>query len=255
MKIVSWNVNGLRSIIRKCVFYSFVDNIDPDIICIQECRSLPEQIKLDTSFLEKYPFQIWNNPSVKKGYSGTVIFSKISPKKTFKGIGIYEHDQEGRVITIEFDKYFIVNVYVPNSKSDLSRLNYRINEWDISFRNYLINLELIKPVIVTGDFNTIHNELLDIYNPKIKNSPGSTEQEKKSFGYYLEQFIDTFRHMNPLSKKYTYWSNMGKCREKNFGWRIDYFLISKELSDTIIQADILDTITGSDHAPCVLEVQ
>jgi exodeoxyribonuclease-3 len=252
MKIVSWNVNGLRSIVKKNLFYSFVDSHDADVICIQESRCLPEQIKLDSSFLEKYPFQIWNSPHIKKGYSGTVIFSKILPNKSFKGIGIHEHDQEGRVITVEFDSFFLVNVYVPNSKSDLSRLHYRINEWDYSFREYLINLDSIKSVIITGDFNSIINERLDIHNPKIKNVAGATEEEKKSICKYLDHFVDSFRYTNPTIRKYSWWSNFGKSREKNNGWRIDYFFLSKCLEKNILVSDILDSVMGSDHAPCVL---
>jgi exodeoxyribonuclease-3 len=252
MKIVSWNVNGLRSIVKKNLFYSFVDSHDADVICIQESRCLPEQIKLDSSFLEKYPFQIWNSPHIKKGYSGTVIFSKILPNKSFKGIGIHEHDQEGRVITVEFDSFFLVNVYVPNSKSDLSRLHYRINEWDHSFREYLINLDQNKPVVITGDFNSIINERLDIHNPKIKNVAGATEEEKKSICKYLDHFVDSFRYTNPTIRKYSWWSNFGNSRQKNNGWRIDYFLVSKCLEKNILVADILDSVMGSDHAPCLL---
>jgi len=252
MKIISWNVNGLRSLIKKDLFYSFVEFHDPDVICIQESRCLPGQIKLIDSFLEKYPFQIWNNPHIKKGYSGTIIFSKIKFNKSFKGIGIHEHDQEGRVITVEFESLFLVNVYVPNSKSDLSRLNYRVNEWDFSFRNYLINLESNKSVVVTGDFNSIINKDLDIHNPKIKNVAGATEDEKNSINKYLEYFIDTFRYINPGIKKYSWWSNFSNSRQKNNGWRIDYFFVSKKLENNIVNSDILDYVTGSDHAPCIL---
>jgi exodeoxyribonuclease-3 len=252
MKIISWNVNGLRSIIKKECFYSFVDSQNPDVICIQESRCLPEQVQLNSSFLEKYPFQIWNSPHVKKGYSGTAIFSRIVPKRSFKGIGIHDHDQEGRVITVEFDSFFLVNVYVPNSKSDLSRLNYRINEWDSSFREYLINLDSIKPVVITGDFNSIINKEIDIHNPKIKNVAGVTDEEKKSIEKYLEYFIDSFRYNNPGIKKFSWWSNFGKSREKNNGWRIDYFFVSKYLEKNILVADILDSVIGSDHAPCLL---
>ena len=254
MKIISWNVNGIRSITKKNVFYSFIENTKPDIICLQEVRATPDQIILQDSFIKEYPFQIWNNPHIKKGYSGTAIFSKIKPKKIFKGIGIEEHDQEGRVLTLEFNEYFLVNVYVPNSKTDLSRLSYRINEWDVSFRDYVMNLELIKPTIVTGDFNSIHNDQIDIHNPKIKNAAGATLEEKQSFNKFLEYFIDSFRYFNPTVKKFSWWSNMGKSREKNNGWRIDYFLVSKQLIDSIMNADILDTITGSDHAPCFLHL-
>jgi exodeoxyribonuclease-3 len=252
MKIISWNVNGLRSIIKKGDFYSLVESESPDIICIQESRCLPEQITLEPSFLEKYPFRIWNNPLIKKGYSGTIIFSKIEFRKSFKGIGIHKHDQEGRVLTIELDDFFLVNVYVPNSKTDLSRLSYRINEWDSAFKEYLFNLESLKPIVVTGDFNTIHSSILDIHNPKIKNVAGATEEEKKSFDKYLEHFVDSFRYLNKKTKKYTWWSNFGKCRQNNIGWRIDYFLVSKQLIEKVAKSDILDTILGSDHAPCIL---
>jgi exodeoxyribonuclease III len=254
MKIISWNVNGLRSVIKKGKFYEFINEFNPDVLCIQESRCLPGDVKLTPTFLEQYSFQIWNYPHIKKGYSGTVIFSKCTPLRSFKGIGTPEHDDEGRVLTVEFESYFLVNVYVPNSKQDLSRLQYRINEWDSAFREYLINLDLLKPVVVTGDFNTIFDSSLDIHNPKIKNAAGATEQEKESFGKYFENFVDTFRYLNPTLRKYSWWSNFGKSREKNNGWRIDYFLASKNLTGRIITSDILDSVTGSDHAPCVLEI-
>jgi exodeoxyribonuclease-3 len=257
MKIISWNVNGIRSLLKKKLFYSFVDEYDPDIFCIQESRCLPEQIVLDESFLKKYSFQIWNNPHIKKGYSGTLIFSKIKPIRSFKGIGVDEHDQEGRVSTVEFETFFLVNVYVPNSKTDLSRLDYRVNSWDTAFRNFLINLEENKPVIVTGDFNSI-NESIDIHNTSILNNchaAGATREERDSFKKYLDHFTDAFRYFNPDLKKYSWWSNFGKCRERNLGWRIDYFLVSKKMLDSIISSDILDLVLGSDHAPCSLELK
>ena len=252
VKIISWNVNGMRSILKKDSFYPLIESESPDIICIQEVRATPEQVKLSEAFNKEYSFQVFNNPDTKKGYSGTAIFSKVKPIRFFKGIGIPEHDTEGRVLTIEFETYFIVNVYVPNSKTGLLRLEYRVNEWDSSFNNYLNNLEIEKPVVVCGDFNTICSEL-DIHNTKIirsDNSPGATSMEINSFkNNFLKTFVDSFRIKNPEKIKYSWWSNLGKSRQSNKGWRIDYFLVSKELK--FEDSDILDQVMGSDHAPCI----
>jgi exodeoxyribonuclease-3 len=249
MKIVSWNVNGLRSVLKKNAFYPFVNQTKPDMICIQECRATPEQFQFSPEFLEEYPVRIFNNPLEKKGYSGTAIFSKHVPIRSFKGIGVESLDREGRVLTFEFDDFFIVNVYVPNSKNDLSRLGYRVNEWDSSFRNFLVNLEIEKPVIICGDFNVVHRSI-DIHNPSIKNAPGMTSQERGSFNLLFETFIDSFRTLNPQMVKYSWWSNMGNSRANNKGWRIDYILTSKLIN--ILEADVLDSVTGSDHCPCYL---
>lgn len=252
VKIISWNVNGLRSIIKKGKFYEFVNEYNPDIICLQEVRATPDQVIFTSKFTSEYSFQIFNNPDIKKGYSGTSIFSKIKPIRCNKGIGIPNCDTEGRVITAEFEEYFIVTVYVPNSKQNLERIEYRINEWDLNFRNYLTNLEIEKPVIVCGDFNTIDSEI-DIYNKKnikLNNCPGATLLERNSFKLFLETFVDSFRFKNPEKIKYSWWSNLGKCREHNKGWRIDYFLVSKHIN--FKDSDILDQVLGSDHAPCIL---
>jgi exodeoxyribonuclease-3 len=254
MKIISWNINGIRSILKKDVLYPFISNNKPDIICFQEVRALPTQVKFEDSFNNTYPYRYWNNPLEKKGYSGTAIFSTFKPLNIINGIGIDEHDVEGRVITAEFDNYYLVNVYVPNSKMDLSRLDYRVNSWDTSFRNFVERLEKTKPVIVCGDFNSIHRETLDIWNPKIKKTAGVTPEEKQSFELYLNTFVDSFRFMNPEKIKYSWWSNMGKSRDKNNGWRIDYFLVSRLFTENIIESDILDHIHGSDHAPCLLTI-
>jgi exodeoxyribonuclease-3 len=249
MKVVSWNVNGLRSVLKKNTFYPFVDQVDPDIICIQECRATPEQLNFSQEFMDKYPVRVFNNPVEKKGYSGTAIFSKIKPIRSMKGIGNPWLDQEGRVITLEFESFFIINVYVPNTKNDLSRLGYRVNDWDPAFRNLLVNLEIEKPVIVCGDFNVVHKDI-DIHNPKIKNAPGMTHEERESFNLLFETFVDSFRIKNPQMIKYSWWSNMGNSRTNNKGWRIDYILTSKLLS--IDSADVMDSIMGSDHCPCYL---
>jgi len=253
VKIISWNVNGIRSILKKDSFYPLIELQKPDIICLQEVRATPDQINLSESFIKEYSFQVFNSPDTKKGYSGTAIFSKTKPVRYFKGIGIPDHDTEGRVITVEYGSFFIVNVYVPNSKTGLLRLGYRVNEWDTSFNNYLLNLEIEKPVIICGDFNTICSEL-DIHNKqiiKIGKSPGATSMEIDYFkSKFLKNFVDSFRLKNPQKIKYSWWSNMGKSRQNNKGWRIDYFLISKNLK--FEDSDILDEVTGSDHAPCVL---
>ena len=228
-KIISWNVNGIRSVLRKDAFYPMVSEYSPDIICLQEVRAIE-----------------------KKGYSGTGIFSKIKPIRVNNGLGNF--DIEGRVITAEYEDYFIVNVYVPNSKLDLSRLSYRIDEWDLTLRNYLLALQIEKPVIICGDFNIAYDNKLDLYNPKIKDTAGATENERNSFGKFLETFIDSFRVMNPEKIKFSWWSNLNNSRLNNHGWRIDYFLISPELINSIIEADILDKIMGSDHAPCLLVI-
>jgi exodeoxyribonuclease-3 len=243
-KIISWNVNGIRSILRKDTFYPMVSEYSPDIICLQEVRALPTQFILNESFMKDYPFQYFNNPTQKKGYSGVLVFSKIEPVNVFYGIGIPEHDQEGRVITLEFPEYFLVNVYVPNGGS---RFDYRVKEWDRSFREYLLGIK--KKVIICGDFNIAVNPI-DIHNPKIKNVAGVTVEERSNFNELLELFVDSFRKKNPKIIKFSWWSAITKARESNRGWRIDYFLVSKDFN--FMESDILDQVMGSDHAPCIL---
>ncbi len=243
-KLVSWNVNGLRACIGKG-FWDFFKEVDADIFCVQETKLQEGQIELELEGYEHY----WNY-AVKKGYSGTAIFTKIKPVSSSCGIGIEEHDNEGRVITLEFEEYFLVNVYTPNSKRELERLEYRM-KWEDDFRVYLKQLEQTKPVIICGDMNVAHQEI-DIKNPRSnKRSAGFTMEEREKFSELLAQgFVDTFRTLYPdKTEAYTWWSYMFKAREKNVGWRIDYFCVSEALKDRIEAAEIYSDIMGSDHCP------
>ncbi|ACL77611.1 exodeoxyribonuclease III [Ruminiclostridium cellulolyticum] len=251
-KLVSWNVNGLRACIGKG-FWDFFKEVDSDIFCIQETKLQEGQVELEQE-LEGYE-QYWNY-AVKKGYSGTAIFTKIKPVSSSCGIGIEEHDNEGRVITLEFDQYFLVNVYTPNSKRELERLEYRM-KWEDDFRIYLKQLEETKPVIICGDMNVAHKEI-DIKNPRSnKRSAGFTMEEREKFSELLEQgFVDSYRTLYPdKTGAYTWWSYMFKARERNVGWRIDYFCVSEVLKNIIEEADIYSEIMGSDHCPVGLTIK
>ena len=245
MKIISWNVNGIRAVLKKG-FLDFIDKEKPDIICIQETKASPEQVDLN---LEEYPYKYWNS-AIKKGYSGTAIFSKIKPITIENDLKIDKHDQEGRVICFELDNYYLVTVYTPNSKRDLTRLNYRYKEWDIDFLKYLKKLESKKPVIFCGDLNVAHKEI-DLKNPKSnKKNAGFTEQEREGFDNYVKAgFVDTFRMFNKGPDNYTWWSYMFNSRAKNVGWRIDYFCVSNAIKNKVHKAQILPDVMGSDHAP------
>ena len=251
MKIISWNVNGIRAVLKKG-FLEFVSKENPDIICIQETKASPEQVDLN---LENYPYKYWNS-AIKKGYSGTAIFSKIKPITIENDLKIEKHDQEGRVICFELDKYYLVTVYTPNSKRDLSRLNYRHKEWDIDFLKYLQKLESKKPVIFCGDLNVAHKEI-DLKNPKSnKKNAGFTEEEREGFENYVKAgFVDTFRMFNKDPDHYTWWSYMFNSRAKNVGWRIDYFCVSDIIKSKVQEARILPDVMGSDHAPILIEMQ
>ncbi len=250
MKIISWNVNGIRAVIKKG-FYDFVDEYQPDILCIQETKAHKEQVDLD---LSNYPYQYWNS-AVKKGYSSTAIFSKVKPLNIINDMGIEEHDQEGRVITMELDKYYLVTVYTPNSKRELLRLPYR-QKWDVDFLKYMKKLEKDKPVIFCGDLNVAHEEI-DLKNPKTNHfNPGFTDEERRGFSNIVEAgFIDTFRELNKDGGHYTWWSYMFQARKRDIGWRIDYFCISKILKSKLLDAYILKDVIGSDHAPVVMEIK
>ena len=221
----------------------------PDIICIQETKAHKEQVELS---LPNYPYQFWNS-AVKKGYSSTAIFSKIEPLNVKYDIGIEEHDQEGRVITLEFDNYYLVTVYTPNSKRELLRLEYR-QVWDKEFLKFIKNLEQQKPVIFCGDLNVAHKEI-DLKNPKTNRfNPGFTDEERSGFSNIVNSdFIDTFREFNKDGGHYTWWSYMFQARAKDIGWRIDYFCISKVLKENLKDSYILKDVLGSDHAPIVME--
>ena len=250
MKILSWNVNGIRAVIKKG-FYDYMNEINPDVICIQETKASPEQVDLK---LEDYKYKTWNSAE-KKGYSGTAVFSKIKPISINKGLNITKHYNEGRVICLEFDNYYLITVYTPNSKRDLSRLKYRYKEWDVDFLNYLKELEKLKPVIFCGDLNVAHKEI-DLKNPKSnKRNAGFTNEERLGFENFIQSgFIDTFRIFNKQPDNYTWWSYMFNSRAKNVGWRIDYFCVSSILKSKIKNSLILPQIMGSDHAPILLEI-
>ena len=250
MKIISWNVNGIRAVLKKG-FLDFIKKEKPDIICIQETKAAPEQVD---AILDNYPYQYWNSAE-KKGYSGTAIFSKIKPIAIKNDLEIEKHDHEGRVICMELKNYYLITVYTPNSKRDLSRLDYRANEWDVDFLNYLKALEKNKPVVFCGDLNVAHKEI-DLKNPKTnKKNAGFTNEERTGFENYMHSgFIDTFRMFNQEPEHYTWWSYMFNSRAKNVGWRIDYFCISECIKNKLQQSIILPEIMGSDHAPISIEI-
>ena len=249
MKFISWNVNGIRAVLKKG-FMDFLQEQNPDIICLQETKAHKEQVDIS---LDNYPFDYWNS-AVKKGYSGTAIFSKKEPLNIIYDIGIEEHDQEGRVITAEFEDYYLVTVYTPNSKRELLRLEYR-QQWDIDFLKFVKELEKKKPVIFCGDLNVAHKEI-DLKNPKTnRRNPGFTDEERASFDNIESAgFIDTFREFNVEGGHYTWWSYMFQARTKDIGWRIDYFCISESLKPQLKDAYILKDVLGSDHAPVVMEL-
>ncbi|VAW13722.1 Exodeoxyribonuclease III [hydrothermal vent metagenome] len=244
MKLISWNVNGIRAAIRKG-FLDFVKKENPDILCLQETKAPKEGMTIDLQGYE----QIWNDAK-RPGYSGTAVFSKEQPIKTILDLKIEKHDEEGRVITTEWDDFYLVNVYVPNSKRGLLRLDYRYKEWDVDFLKYLKKLEKKKPVIYCGDMNVAHKEI-DLKNPKTNSkNPGFTPQERESFDNIVDSgFIDTFREFETGGGHYTWWSQMRNCRVNNVGWRIDYFGISPILRKRLKKAFILPEVMGSDHCP------
>lgn len=249
MRLISWNVNGLRAVWNKG-FENFFTEINADIFCIQETKM--QEGQFDVNFEGYYKFF---NSAVKKGYSGTAIFSKNKPISVSNGINIEEHDQEGRVITLEFENFYMVNVYTPNSQRELTRLKYR-QQWEDDFRNYLLGLDKIKPVIVCGDMNVAHKEI-DLKNPKSnRRNAGFTDEERAKMTTLLDSgFTDSFRYLYPDKENcYTWWSYMMKAREKNIGWRIDYFLVSNKVKDKIKEAKIHSDIMGSDHCPVELDI-
>ena len=249
MKLISWNVNGIRACVGKG-FEAFFKEIDADIFCIQETKCQMGQIDLQ---LEGYK-SFWNSAE-KKGYSGTVIFTKTNPLSVNYGIGIEEHDKEGRVITLEFEKFYIVNIYTPNSKRELERLDYR-QIWEDEIRKYLLKLNKTKPVIMCGDLNVAHKEI-DLKNPNTNHrSAGFTDEERNKMTELLDAgFTDTFRYLYPDKENiYSWWSYMRKAREKNVGWRIDYFIVSNDIKDKIKEAKIHDNVMGSDHCPVELDI-
>ena len=250
MKLISWNVNGLRACVQKG-FLDFFREIDADIFCIQESKLQEGQISLE---LEGY-CQYWNY-AVKKGYSGTAIFTRVEPISAAYGIGIEEHDQEGRVITLEFESFYVVTVYTPNSQSELARLDYRMR-WEEAFLSYLKEVEKKKPVIFCGDLNVAHKEI-DLKNPKTnRKNAGFTDEERNKFSLLLEQgFVDTFRYFYPDQEGiYSWWSYRFQARKKNAGWRIDYFCVSDCLKEKLKDAKIHTEVPGSDHCPVELDIE
>ena len=250
MKLISWNVNGLRACMTKG-FMDFFNEADADIFCLQETKLQAGQIEMDLPGYHQY----WNYAE-KKGYSGTAIFTKQEPIDVRYGIDIEEHDKEGRVITLEFTDFYMVDVYTPNSQNELARLDYRMT-WEDAFRDYLCELRKTKPVIVTGDMNVAHEEI-DLKNPKSnRRNAGFTDEERGKMTALLKSgFIDTFRYFYPdLTEVYSWWSYRFKARERNSGWRIDYFLVSEELKDRLEDAKIHTEVTGSDHCPVELDLK
>ena len=249
MKLISWNVNGLRACVTKG-FMDYFEEADADVFCIQESK-----LQADLSLLQLEGYHQYWNYAEKKGYSGTAVFTKEKPLSVAYGMEIEKHDQEGRVITLEFKDFFLVTVYTPNAQEGLARLDYRM-EWEDEFRGYLKKLDEQKPVIVCGDMNVAHQEI-DLKNPKTnRKSAGFSDQEREKFGCLLNAgFIDTYRYLYPDKVEYSWWSYRFKAREKNAGWRIDYFLISEGLRDRLKDAKIHTSVMGSDHCPVELDLQ
>ena len=253
MKLISWNVNGLRASVNKG-FKEFFEEIQADVFCIQETKMQVEQLNIIIESIFQGYHQYWNSAE-KKGYSGTAIFTKKEPISVKYGLGIEEHDKEGRLITLEYDNFYIVNCYTPNSKRELERLPYRMI-WEDEVRKYLISLDKIKPVIYCGDLNVAHKEI-DLKNDKanIGNSGFTYEERDKMTELLKSGFIDTFRYKYPeKDDAYTWWSYMGRAREKNIGWRIDYFIISNRIKEKMEDAKIHSNILGSDHCPIELDI-
>lgn len=250
MLLMSWNVNGIRACIKKG-FFDFLTTHDPDILCIQETKAHEAQVGLVTPGYHQY----WNS-AVKKGYSGTLILTKVVPLSESYGIGIEEHDQEGRVLTLKYESFYLVNVYTPNSQRELTRLDYRTKQWDQAFLSYIKELELTKPVVFCGDLNVAHKEI-DLKNPNTNhNNPGFTDAERASFDRILAgDFIDTFREFTTDGGHYTWWSYTFQSRTRDIGWRIDYFCISKSLLHLLESAHIFPNVLGSDHCPISIQMR
>ncbi|MBC1603005.1 exodeoxyribonuclease III [Listeria welshimeri] len=249
MKLISWNVNGLRAAVKKG-FLEYFEEVDADIFCLQETKLQEGQIELDLKAYKDY----WNY-AVKKGYSGTAIFTKVEPLSVQYGLGIPEHDTEGRVITLEFEAFFMVTVYTPNSQAELKRLDYRMTFED-AILEYIKNLDKTKPVVLCGDLNVAHEEI-DLKNPKTnRKNAGFSDDERAKFSAFLDAgFIDSFRYFYPdLTDAYSWWSYRMNARARNTGWRIDYFVVSKRLKDKLVDAKIHSEVLGSDHCPVELEL-
>jgi len=254
MKLISWNLNGLNAVHKKGHLTKYVKEEKPDVICFQETKTQNSTI-IHKMLGDEYPYEYWSNSVAKLGYAGTATFSKIRPLSVSYGLDIDKHDQEGRVITTEFDNFYLVNTYIPNAGQKLERLTYR-EEWNQDFLSYLKKLEQTKPVVWCGDLNVAHQDI-DIANPKSnKKSAGFTKEERRDFGQVLDSgFVDTFRHQNPDVKQFTWWSARFNCRAKNIGWRLDYFVVSKDFLPLCGKAFVRPNVPGSDHCPIGLLVK
>jgi len=253
MRLISWNVNGIRAAVKKG-FKTSLDAMQTDAICIQETKAQDDQVETALAGIDGY--RLYSNSAVKKGYAGTAILSRKEPVDVHMDMGIAEHDQEGRVIALEFDSFFLVTVYTPNSGSELKRLEYR-RQWDVDFLNYMKTLEKEKPVVVCGDFNVAH-EPIDLARPKpnYNKTAGYMQAEIDGMDNIVAQgFVDTYRYQNPDSVKYSWWSYRAGARNRNIGWRIDYFLVSESMRNRIGHTDILNEVMGSDHCPVLLDVE
>ncbi|MBD3949552.1 exodeoxyribonuclease III [Tuanshanicoccus lijuaniae] len=252
VKLISWNVNGIRSVLNKEALQRLLSQYNPDVLCLQETKAQAEQVSFDFQALGYFAY--WSS-AVKKGYSGTAILTKIPPISVQYGIGIEEHDQEGRVITVEFEHCYLVTVYTPNAKRDLSRLTYR-QQWEDDFLAYINQLNHIKTVVFCGDLNVAH-QAIDLANPQSnqRNAGFTIEEREKMTAVLAAGYTDSFRYFNPeTTGAYTWWSYMNKARERNIGWRIDYFIVSNQIIDWMQSATILPEVIGSDHCPVQLEL-
>lgn len=252
MRLISWNVNGIRAAIKKD-FMASLDVMQPDMLCIQETKAQDDQVKEALAGVEGY--HIYSNSAVKKGYAGTAVLTRREPAAVRMDMGIEEHDQEGRVIALDFTSFFLVTVYTPNSGSELKRLEYR-QQWDAAFLSYMKKLEKEKPVIACGDFNVAHKPV-DLARPvpNYNKTAGYMQAEIDGMDNIVAaDFVDTYRHLHPEDVKYSWWSYRAAARKRNIGWRIDYFLVSPDLADAVKDADILNDIMGSDHCPVLLEM-
>ena len=252
MKLVSWNVNGVRAAHKKGLL-DFMEKVQADVICLQEAKAHPGDVQ---HIAWPHGYEVFWNPAVKKGYSGTVVFTRVKPKEVTLGIGMKGHDDEGRVITAEYPDFYLLNVYQPNSQRGLTRLKYRIEEWDPAFLGYLKKLEKKgKPVVFCGDLNVAHTEI-DLKNPKTnRRNAGFTDEERANFSKLLASgFVDTFREFEKGPDHYTWWSVMMNCRPRNIGWRVDYFVTSEKLKPALKRAWISPEVMGSDHCPVGLEL-
>lgn len=252
MKIISWNVNGIRAGVKKG-FADRLKEMDPDVICLQETKAQDDQVQEALSEISGW--HIYSNSAVRKGYSGTAILSKTEPISIKSDIGIEEHDQEGRVLTVEFDAFFLVDVYVPNSGSGMKRLDYR-ERWDADFQKYLVELDKTKPTIIVGDLNVAH-QAIDLARPKpnYNKTSGYTQKEIDGMSSLISSgFVDSFRHLYPEEVQYSWWSLRGGAKEKNIGWRIDYCLTSERMMASVKDSFILNEVEGSDHCPVGLEL-